>query len=76
MAISSPIYDGGWQITTDSLIRGQYLKFIKWATWAGRCDCYYLCNFDIQEEYKCYWHFDIQEEYKCYWLALLPAHFV
>jgi len=25
-AISSPIYNGGWQMTTDSLIRGQYLK--------------------------------------------------
>ena len=27
-AISSPIYNGGWQMTTDSYIRGQYLKFI------------------------------------------------
>ena len=27
-AISSPNYDGGWQITTDSLIRAQYLKLI------------------------------------------------
>jgi len=26
--ISSPIYNGGWQMTTDSLIRGQYLKLI------------------------------------------------
>jgi len=25
-AISSPIYDGGWQMTTDSKIRGQYLQ--------------------------------------------------
>jgi len=27
-AISSPIYNGGWQMTTDSLIRAQYLKLI------------------------------------------------
>jgi len=25
-AVSSPIYNGGWQMTTDSSIRGQYLK--------------------------------------------------
>jgi len=25
--ISSPVYNGGWQMTTDSYIRGQYLKF-------------------------------------------------
>jgi len=28
-AISSPIYNGGWQMTTDSSIRGQYLKLIR-----------------------------------------------
>jgi len=28
-AISFPIYNGGWQMTTDSLIRAQYLKLIK-----------------------------------------------
>jgi len=27
-AISSPIYNGGWQVTTDSYIRAQYLKLI------------------------------------------------
>jgi len=27
-AISSPIYNGGWQMTTDSLIRAHYLKLI------------------------------------------------
>jgi len=27
-AISSPIYNGGWQMTTDSYIRAQYLKLI------------------------------------------------
>ena len=27
-AISSPIYNRGWQMTTDSEIRGQYLKLI------------------------------------------------
>ena len=26
--ISSHIYDGGWQMTTDSQIRGQYLQLI------------------------------------------------
>jgi len=30
-AISSPNYDGGWQMTTDSYIRAQYRKHI----WAG-----------------------------------------
>jgi len=28
-AISSPIYNGGWQMTTDSYIRAQYLKLIR-----------------------------------------------
>jgi len=28
MAVFSPIYNGGWQMTTDSEIRGQYLKLI------------------------------------------------
>ena len=28
-AISYPIYNGGWQMTTDSLIRAQYLKLIR-----------------------------------------------
>ena len=28
-AISSPIYNGGWQMTTDSYIKGQYLKLIR-----------------------------------------------
>jgi len=28
-AISSPNYDGGWQIITDSYIRAQYLKPIR-----------------------------------------------
>jgi len=27
-AISSPIYNGGWQVTTDSYIRAQYLQLI------------------------------------------------
>ena len=27
-AISSPIYNGGWQMTTDSYIGAQYLKLI------------------------------------------------
>jgi len=28
-AISSPIYNGGWQMTTHSKIRAQYLKLIR-----------------------------------------------
>ena len=28
MVISSPIYNGGWQVTTDSYIKAQYLKLI------------------------------------------------
>ena len=28
MAISSPNYDGGWQMTTDSYIMAQYLTLI------------------------------------------------
>jgi len=28
MAISSPNYNGGWQMTMESLIRGQYLKLV------------------------------------------------
>ena len=32
-AISSPIYNGGWQMTTDSWISGQYLKLNRPEFW-------------------------------------------
>jgi len=45
-AISSPIYNGGWQITTDSSIRGQYLKLIR-AGFLTFIPVFVSCDFEV-----------------------------